>query len=56
VADELESLFTDEAFLKLFPTNGQPALPPWRLALVTLLQFAERRKFAVRSCDPVFLP
>jgi transposase len=37
VADELESLFTDEAFLKLFPTNGQPALPPWRLALVTLL-------------------
>jgi transposase len=40
-ADELDSLFTDEAFLALFPTHGQPALPPWRLALVTLLQFAE---------------
>jgi transposase len=41
VADELDSLFTDEAFLALFPTHGQPALPPWRLALVTILQFAE---------------
>jgi transposase len=29
VADELDSLFTDEAFLALFPTHGQPALPPW---------------------------
>jgi transposase len=41
VADELDTRFTDEAFLTLFPTHGQPALPPWRLALVTLLQFAE---------------
>jgi transposase len=41
VADELDSLFTDEAFLALFPTHGQPALPPWRLALVTFLQFAK---------------
>jgi transposase len=41
VADELDMLFTDEAFLALFPTHGQPAQPPWRLALVTLLQFAE---------------
>jgi transposase len=41
VADELDSLFTDAAFLALFPTHGQPALPPWRLALVTILQFAE---------------
>jgi transposase len=41
VADELDTLFTDEAFLALFPTHGQPAQPPWRLALVTLLQFAE---------------
>jgi transposase len=37
VADELDTLFTDEAFLALFPTHGQPAQPPWRLALVTLL-------------------
>jgi transposase len=41
LADELETLFTDEAFLALFPTHGQPAWPPWRLALGTMLQFAE---------------
>lgn len=41
VADELETLFTDDAFLALFPTHGQPAHPPWRLALVTILQSAE---------------
>jgi transposase len=41
VADELDILFTDDAFLALFPTYGQPAQPPWQLALVTILQFAE---------------
>jgi transposase len=41
VADELDSLFTDEVFLALFPPHGQPALPPWRLALVTILPCAE---------------
>jgi transposase len=41
LADELDTLFTDEAFGALFPTHGQPACPPWRLALVTILQFAE---------------
>jgi transposase len=41
LADEMETLFSDSTFLALFPTHGQPALPPWRLALVTLLQFAE---------------
>jgi transposase len=41
VADELETLFTDDTFLALFPTHGQPARPPWQLALVTILQFAE---------------
>ena len=34
-------LFTDDAFLALFPTHGQPAQPPWQLVLVTILQFAE---------------
>ena len=29
VADELETLFTDDAFLALFPTHGQPAQPPY---------------------------
>jgi transposase len=41
VADELDMLYTDEVFGALFPTHGQPACPPWRLALATLLQFAE---------------
>jgi transposase len=34
-------VFTDEDFASLFPCHGQPALAPWRLALVTILQFAE---------------
>jgi transposase len=41
MADELGALFTDEQFAPLFPTHGQPALAPWRLALVSILQFAE---------------
>ena len=40
VADELEALFTDDAFLALLPTHGQPARPPWQLALVTIWSFA----------------
>jgi transposase len=39
--DELGSIFRDEDFADLFPRLGQPGLPPWRLALVTLLQFRE---------------
>jgi transposase len=41
LADEVETLCTDEAFRALFPTHGEPAWPPWRLALATILQFAE---------------
>jgi transposase len=41
LADELDTLLTDEAFQALFPRHGQPAWAPWRLALVTMLQFAE---------------
>lgn len=39
--DEVGSLFTDAQFVALFPRRGQPAAAPWRLALITLLQFAE---------------
>lgn len=39
--DVLGVLFEDSMFVKLFPPDGQPALAPWRLALVTLMQFAE---------------
>jgi transposase len=39
--DELGAIFADADFADLFPKLGQPGLAPWRLALVTLLQFRE---------------
>jgi transposase len=39
--DELGPIFVDADFLDLYPEDGQPALTPWRLALVTILQFRE---------------
>jgi transposase len=39
--DQIGVLWQDEDFAGLFPTRGQPALAPWRLALVTVMQFAE---------------
>jgi transposase len=39
--DELGAIFEDEDFAHLFPSRGQPAMAPWRLALVTIMQFAE---------------
>ena len=39
--DELGTIFADADFADLFPKRGQPGLAPWRLALVTLLQFRE---------------
>lgn len=39
--DELGILYADEDFAALFPPLGHPALPPWRLALVTVFQFLE---------------
>jgi transposase len=39
--DVLGSIYTDEDFADLFPKEGQPAEAPWRLALITVLQFLE---------------
>jgi transposase len=39
--DELGPVFRDADFAELYPRRGQPALPPWKLALVTVMQFAE---------------
>ena len=39
--DELGVFFADEQFAHLFSSQGQPALSPWRLALVTIMQYAE---------------
>lgn len=41
LADRLGTIYQDEQFAKLFPARGQPALSPARLALATVLQFAE---------------
>ena len=39
--NELGVLFEDTDFVGLFPNRGQPAFPPWRLALITIMQFLE---------------
>jgi transposase len=39
--DTLGTIFRDDDFATCFPLDGQPCLPPWRLALVTLMQFRE---------------
>jgi hypothetical protein len=39
--DELETIYADGLFAALFPKRGQPAEAPGRLALVTILEFAE---------------
>ncbi len=39
--DELGAIYTNEQFKDLYPLVGQSAVSPWRLALVTLVQFAE---------------
>src|SRR6267378_527872 len=39
--DALGTIFQDDDFAVCFPLCGQPGLPPWRLALVTIMQFRE---------------
>ncbi len=39
--EEFAVLYRDEDFRALYPRRGQPALAPWRLALVTIFQFLE---------------
>ena len=39
--DELGSIYEDQMFAALFPRRGQPAEAPWRLALVTVMQYME---------------
>jgi transposase len=51
--EQLGTIFQNADFADLFPADGQPGLPPWRLALVTILQFREhlpdRQAAAVRA-------
>ena len=41
IADALGPVYQDQEFATLFPTRGQPAEAPARLALATVLQFVE---------------
>lgn len=39
--DLFGTIYTDDVFADCYPSDGQPAIRPWRLALVTVMQFAE---------------
>src|SRR5258708_9730138 len=41
IRDELGCIYEDEQFMGLYAERGQPALSPWRLAIVCILQFTE---------------
>ena len=40
--DELGPIYEDATFTALFSPRGRPAEAPWRLALISVMQFAER--------------
>ena len=39
--DALGELYQDKQFAALYAVKGQPAYDPWRLAVVTVLQYVE---------------
>lgn len=39
--DELGSIYENVQFADLFPHRGQSTESPWRLALITIMQFVE---------------
>jgi transposase len=41
IRDAFGPLFADDDFAALFPTRGQPAEAPWRLALILVFQYVE---------------
>src|SRR5712672_3446263 len=41
IRDQLYCMYDDQTFARLYPDRGQPAESAWRLALVSILQFAE---------------
>ncbi len=52
--DELGNIYDDALFASVYAKVGQPAIPPWRLALISVMQFAEnlsdrQEAFAVRA-------
>jgi transposase len=41
LSERVGTIFRDDDFAALFSNEGAPGLPPWRLALITILQFHE---------------
>ena len=39
--DEFGTIYTNQDFAALYPSKGQPAIAPWRLALITVFQYLE---------------
>jgi transposase len=39
--DEMGPIFADENFAELYPSTGQPTESPWRLAMITIMQYVE---------------
>ena len=39
--DELGTIYDDDLFTSVYAEVGQPAIAPWRLALISVMQFAE---------------
>src|SRR5919106_4871152 len=39
--DQLGPIYDDATFADLYPRRGQPAETPWRLALITVMQYAD---------------
>ncbi len=46
IRDALGTIYQDQSFEHLFPHNGRPVEAPWRLALITVLQFMEELAFS----------
>jgi transposase len=50
--DEWEGIYADDQFADLYPADGQPSIAPWRLALVTVMQFVENlRNRLIKSAE-----
>lgn len=56
--DAFGTLYQDEDFAPFFSKLGQPALAPWRLALVTVFQFLENLSdtpYGAQAAKPLML-
>lgn len=55
--DHLGTIYEDSQFAPLYPNVGQPAYAPWRLALISIMQFLEGLSIGRRlmQCEAVLI-